>query len=67
MSKDIVQEKIGELIESHCPIAQLAAVSRDIEIYGEVGKEEREKLETILISCKELANGIEELLEGSTL
>jgi hypothetical protein len=40
-------------------------VSRDIERYGEVGEEERAALKEVLHSCKELAEGIEEILKGA--
>lgn len=65
MSKDKTQKEIRELLERYAPIAQLAAVSRDIERYGEVGEEEREKLNEVLLDCKALAEGIEEILKGA--
>lgn len=65
MSKDTTQKEIRELLECYAPIAQLAAVSRDIERYGEVGEEERAALKEVLHSCKELAEGIEEILKGA--
>lgn len=65
MSKDKTQKRISELLDCYAPIAQLSAVSRDIERYGEVGEEEREKLNEVLHDCKALAEGIEELLKGA--
>lgn len=63
MSKENAQKKISELLESYAPIAQLAAVSRDIERYGEVGDEERAALQEVFLNCKALAEGIEEILK----
>ena len=62
-NKDTTQKEIRELIEQYSPIAQLAAISRDIERYGEVGEEEREALKEVWNSCKDLAEGIEEILK----
>ena len=63
MSKEKAQKEIRELIERYSPIAQLAAISRDIERYGEVGEEERAALKEVWNSCKDLAEGIEEILK----
>lgn len=65
MSKDTTQKEIRELLESYAPIAQLAAVSRDIERYGEVREEERAALKEVMHSCKDLAERIEEILKGA--
>lgn len=63
--KDKTQKEIRELLERYAPITQLAAVSRDIERYGEVGEEERAALKEVLNSCQELAEGIEEIPKGA--
>lgn len=63
MNKESVQRKIRDLIDSYEPITSLMRVSREIEQYGGVGDEEREKLNDVLLDCKQLAEGIENILK----
>lgn len=63
MNKESVQRKIRDLIDSYEPITSLMRVSREIEQYGGVGDEEREKLNDVFLDCKALAEGIENILK----
>lgn len=64
-NKESVQRKIRELIDSYEPITSLMRVSREIEKYGGVGDEERAQMQEVLEECRQLAEGIDEILKGA--